>query len=219
MKTSNSKLIICGTDTDIGKTVVSALLVQGLQSSYWKPIQTGNSEGTDSDRICKILNLSSKRLIPEIYSFEAPVSPHWAAEQESSCIELKRLNLPSYLPKKTIIEMAGGLMVPLTRNFLQLDLLQKWQLPIILVAKSGLGTINHTLLSLEALKLRKLPVIGIVFNGPIHRDNPRTIKDFSNIPIIAELPLLSQISSESLHQQWEEQNLGSKFEDLLQGFE
>ena len=219
MKISNSKLVICGTDTDVGKTIVSALLVQGLQSTYWKPIQSGVTGGTDTDHIRKILSLPSERIIPEVYKFQAPVSPHWAAEKESSCILIEKLNLPSSLPEKIVIETAGGLMVPLTRNFLQLEQLEIWRLPIVLVARSGLGTINHTLLSIEALKNRKIPILGVVFNGPVHQDNPKTISDFSNIPVIAELPFLNHLNSKSIQNEWDRQNLNIKFTTLLKRLE
>ncbi len=214
MKFPKSSVIVCGTDTDVGKTVVSALLVQGLKANYWKPIQSGLSEGSDTNHVCEILSLPKNRHLNELYRFQAPVSPHWAAEKENRSIDKERLKLPK-LAEQTIIETAGGLMVPLTRDFLQLDLMEKWQLPVVLVARSGLGTINHTLLSLEALKSRRLPIVGVVFNGPIHEDNPRTIHDFGGVPIIAELPVIPQLTAEALAEQWHMQNLGEIFDTLL----
>ena len=106
-------------------------------------------------------------------------------------------------------------MVPLTRSFLQIDLLQKWMLPIILVAKSGLGTLNHTLLTIEALRIRKVPILGIILNGNLHEDNPRTIEQFGNIPVIAQLPRFKSISAKNLHEQWLKQDIEKRLEDLI----
>jgi dethiobiotin synthase len=151
MSVFSKRIIICGTDTDVGKTIVSSLFVQGLKGIYWKPVQSGTENGTDTKTVCNLLNLEHNRYLSERYKFKAPVSPHWAAEQESSFIEPSNLKLPE-LDELIIIETAGGLMVPLNRDWLQIDQLKVWGAPIILVARSGLGTLNHTLLSLEALK-------------------------------------------------------------------
>ncbi len=215
MSFTKQNLIVCGTDTDVGKTVVSALLVQGLESNYWKPIQSGLSEGSDTDWVCKILKLPKHRYLKEIYRFQAPVSPHWAAEKENCSVSIEKLKLPEF-GQQTIIETAGGLMVPLRRDFLQLDLLEQWQLPVVLVARSGLGTINHTLLSLEALKRRKLPIVGVILNGPLHADNPKTIHDFGGVPILAELPKLSPLTSETLQEEWQKQKLIHRIKSRLQ---
>ncbi len=208
-------IVICGTDTDIGKTVISSLLVQGLNATYWKPIQSGLDEGGDTGRVCKWLDLPKSRWIPEAYKFKAPVSPHWAAERENILIETERLKIPSIKNGPLIIETAGGVLVPLTRTWLQIDQLELWRLPIVLVAKSGLGTLNHTLLSLEALRRRNLTVIGIILNGPKHLDNPRTLEELGDVSVIAQLPILKEISAATLLHQWESQNLSKKFTELL----
>ena len=210
MKTNIQKgLIICGTDTDVGKTIISTLLVQGLNAVYWKPIQSGIEDGGDTNKVCNILNLSEDRWIPEVYKFQTPVSPHWSAEIDNQLINPDNLYIP--LIKKTlIIETAGGLMVPLNRNFLQIEQVKRWNLPVILVARSGLGTLNHTLLSIEAMKRRKIPIKGIFLNGPLHEDNPKTLEQFAKIPIIAQLPILKELSSTSLKEEWEKQNISSK---------
>ena len=211
MNNSNHGFIICGTDTDVGKTIVSSLFVQGLKATYWKPIQSGTEGGTDTSRVCKTLDLTNNRYIPEIYKFKAPVSPHWAAEKENQTIDTRLLKLP--LTKNfLIIETAGGLMVPLTRNWLQIDQLKEWNLPIILVARSGLGTLNHTLLSIEAIRNRNLKLIGIVLNGALHKDNPKTLKEFGGVEIIAELPHLKKINSQTLTEQWEKQRIDIKLQ-------
>ena len=208
------RIIICGTDTDVGKTIVSSFFVQGLKGTYWKPIQSGTEEGTDTKTVCNLLNLAPNRYLSEIYKFEAPVSPHWAAEQESTLIEPRNLKLPN-LDKLIIVETAGGLMVPLTRDWLQIDQLKVWGAPIILVARTGLGTLNHTLLSLEALKKRDLKVLGIVLNGPPHKDNPRTLEQFGDTQILATLPIFDEVNAKVLSQEWYKQQLDQKLKKYI----
>ena len=207
-------LIVCGTDTDVGKTIISALIVQGLEAIYWKPIQSGLEEGGDTGKICQLLTLTSNRWIPEAYKFKKPVSPHWAAEQEEKAIDPRNLNLPT-VNNFLIVETAGGLLVPLTRRYLQIEQIKQWQLPVVLVARTGLGTINHTLLSLEALKNREIPILGIFLNGPKHLDNPQTLKQFGEVPILGHLPILSEVTADKLQKEWKEQNLKAKFIELL----
>ncbi|WP_269621813.1 dethiobiotin synthase [Prochlorococcus marinus] len=214
MKSPCFRLIVCGTDTDIGKTVVSSLLVQGLDAMYWKPIQSGLENGGDTNTVRTLLNLTKDRLIPEKYRFKAAVSPHWAAEQENTIIKHKNIILPS-VKKTLIIEMAGGVMVPLTRKYLQIDLLKNWMLPVILVARSGLGTLNHTLLTIEALKKRNIPILGLILNGELHKDNPKTLEQMGGVPVIAQLPILTKLCRETLADQWINQNLDETFKKLL----
>ena len=205
------RLVVCGTDTDVGKTVVSALLVQGLNAIYWKPVQSGLEEGGDRERVVKLIDLPSDRWIPETYAFQAAVSPHWAAELEDSHVDAKRLSLPSTGTTPLVVETAGGLHVPLNRSWQQIDQLQHWMLPVVLVARSGLGTLNHTLLSLEALRNRRIPVIGLILNGPAHADNPRTLAEIADVPVLAQLPPLKPLNAEALRNEWLKQDLGPKF--------
>ncbi len=214
MNGSVSRLVVCGTDTDVGKTVVSAWLVQGLQASYWKPVQSGLEGGGDRERVRQLLNLPPERMLPEAYAFREPVSPHWAAELDDTPLDPSQLTIPDH-QGSLVVETAGGLMVPLTRNWLQIDQLVEWQLPIVLVARSGLGTLNHTLLSLEALRRRNLTVLGLILNGPAHADNPGPLEQFGGVPVLAHLPKLSPLTAESLAREWKRQGLSSKFQDLL----
>jgi len=214
MSTFSKRIIICGTDTDVGKTIVSSFLVQGLKGIYWKPIQSGTEEGTDTKTVCNLLSLEPNSYLPERYKFKAPVSPHWAAERESSFIEPNNLLLPD-LDKLIIIETAGGLMVPLNRNWLQIDQLKVWGAPIILVARTGLGTLNHTLLSLEALRNRNIHVLGIVLNGPQHNDNPKTIEQFGDTKILASLPIFDEVNAKVLSQEWNKQQLEQKLKKYI----
>jgi dethiobiotin synthetase len=200
------RLIVGGTDTDVGKTVVSALLVQGLGARYWKPVQSGLAEGSDSQWVQAMLGLPPGRLVEERYRLQAPVSPHWAAEQDQVVIDPQRLALPAG-NGPLVVETAGGLMTPLGRDWLQIDQIRCWGLPLVLVARSGLGTLNHTLLSLEALRLRSIPVLGLVLNGPLHPDNPRTLEGLGGVPVLAQLPRLEPLNAAALQRQWLESGL------------
>ena len=208
------RIVVCGTDTDVGKTVVSAWLVQGLQATYWKPVQSGLDEGGDRDRICQLLNLPPERWLREAYAFRRPLSPHWAAECDGAELDPACLGLPP-CNGPLVVETAGGLMVPLNRSWLQIDQLQRWQLPVVLVARSGLGTLNHTLLSLEALRHRGIAVLGLILNGLPHADNPGTLEQFGGIPVLAQLPPLNPLDAHALDGQWRQQGLSTKFRQLL----
>ena len=195
------QLVVCGTDTDVGKTVVSALLVEGLGARYWKPVQSGLEEGGDRGRVQALLDLPTERIVPEAYRLAAPVSPHWAAEREGLTLDPARLALPAG-EGPLVVETAGGLLVPLRRDWLQIEQIQRWGLPVVLVARSGLGTLNHTLLSLEALARRQIAVLGLVLNGDPHPDNPRTLAELGGVPVLAELPRLTPLNRQRLKEQW-----------------
>ena len=207
MSSGSNALVICGTDTDVGKTVVSALVVQGLGATYWKPVQSGLEGGSDSGRLQALLQLPGTRLLPEAYRLQTPVSPHWAAELEGITIDPARLALPA-VAGTLVVETAGGLLVPLRRDWLQIDQLAAWGLPVLLVARSGLGTLNHTLLSVQALRQRSIPLLGLVLNGPLHPDNPATLADLAQAPVLAQLPPLEPLTAAGLAAQWQAQELG-----------
>ncbi len=208
------QFIICGTDTDIGKTLISSFFVRGLNSFYWKPIQSGIESEIDSQAVARLAKVNKKKIIKEAYIFREPVSPHWAAEIDQKVINFQRLNLPN-VDGSLIVETAGGLMVPITRNYLQIDQIKKWDLPLILVCRSGLGTLNHTLLSIEALKKRNIRILGLVINGNKHLDNPKTLTEFTNLPIIAEFPYIDKIDSNNLDILWKELNIKNKLITIL----
>ena len=207
MSSGSNALVICGTDTDVGKTVVSALVVQGLGATYWKPVQSGLEGGSDSGRLQALLQLPGTRLLPEAYRLQTPVSPHWAAELEGITIDPARLALPA-VAGTLVVETAGGLLVPLRRDWLQIDQLAAWGLPVLLVARSGLGTLNHTLLSVQALRQRSIPLLGLVLNGPLHPDNPATLAALAQAPVLAQLPPLEPLTAAGLAAQWQAQELG-----------
>lgn len=210
----NFQFVICGTDTDIGKTIISAFFVRGLNSYYWKPIQSGLEDETDSQTVSRLSNINKKKIIKEAYVFKEPVSPHWASEIDNIKIQRELLTLP-IIDKPLIVETAGGLMVPLTRDFLQIEQIKDWDIPVILVCRSSLGTLNHTLLSIEALKKRDIKILGIVINGNKHLDNPRTLSQFTGLPIITEFPLVENLNSYNLDILWEELNMKNKMDLIL----
>ncbi len=216
MSTKNNEFqfAICGTDTDIGKTLISSFFVRGLNSFYWKPIQSGLDSETDSQAVERLAEVTKKKIINEAYIFKEPVSPHWASEIDQKVINLQLLNLPK-VNGSLIVETAGGLMVPITRNYLQIAQIKKWDLPVILVCRSKLGTLNHTLLSIEALEKRNIKILGLVINGEKHLDNPKTLVEFSGLPIIAEFPYIQKIDSNKLDILWEELNIKNKLISLL----
>ena len=178
--------IIAGTDTDVGKTVFSAMLMLALNANYWKPIQCGVIDGVDTKTVQNYTGLPDRRFFPEKYILSEALSPHRAAEIDNVEIDLSALR-PPLSEAPLLIEGAGGLMVPLTRDTLQIDQFKRWNLPVILCARTGLGTLNHTLLSLEALKSRNIPIHGIAFIGDENRDNMQTIAEFSSEWILGRL--------------------------------
>ena len=191
--------IVTGTDTGIGKTTVAAMLVLALDAVYWKPIQSGTEDGTDRQRVRALTQLPEDRFLPEGYVLSQPLSPHRAAEIDGVEIESEALALPALDHTRTlVIEGAGGLMVPVARDKLQIDLFAGWDLPIILCARTALGTINHTLLSIEALRSRKMRLHGFIFVGDDNPDNMRTIADFSGGRILGHVPRLGRIDRSAL---------------------
>lgn len=191
-----SAFIVTGTDTGIGKTVFSAGLAGAMGAHYWKPVQSGLEEDTDSETAMRLGGLPRHHIVPEAYRLQAPLSPHRAAELEDIDIRRDAFELPNVSP--LVIEGAGGLMVPLRRDWLIIDLFADWQLPVVLCARTSLGTINHTLLSIEALRLRDMPVAGVAFIGDANPDNERTICNMGGVKRLGRLPMLASIDRESL---------------------
>lgn len=190
-------LIISGTDTGIGKTVVAAGLAAALGAHYWKPIQAGTVDGTDSDR-ARALGVPPRHVVAEKQRLRLPASPHLAAEAQGRSIDPRTLALPTVRP--LIVEGAGGLMVPIRRDppWLMIDQFALWGAPVLLVARTALGTINHSLLSFEALKARGVPVAGLIFVGGPHADNEGLIPAFTGMPNFGRLPLIEPLDAETL---------------------
>ena len=192
------RIFVAGTGTGVGKTMVSAILAAGLPARYWKPIQSGLEEQTDTEWVREKTDLPLNHFYPETYRFRFPLSPHAAAEKDGIHIDLERMNLPQTCGDRLIVEGAGGIMVPLNEHHLMLDLMKKLAIPILLVAKSGLGTINHTLLSLDLLKNHSVQVWGVVMNGPLNPDNRKAIEHFGNTSVCAEIEPMERIDGAAL---------------------
>jgi len=191
------RIVITGTDTGIGKTVFSAGFAGLLDGFYWKPVQSGLDGETDSQVVARLAGLPPDRVLPEAYRLNSPLSPHRSAEIDGVSIEPAALSLP-VVPGPLIIEGAGGLMVPLNRRTRFIDVFEQWRLPVILCSRTALGTINHTLLSIEALRARAIPLIGIAFIGDEVAYTQRTIVEFSGVRQLGRLPHIDLLTSETL---------------------
>jgi dethiobiotin synthetase len=191
------RIIVTGTDTGIGKTVFAAGLTRFLDGIYFKPVQAGLEGETDTAVVQRLSALPAARMLPEIWRLNTPASPHLAAERDGVIIEPVQLVLPS-LQRPLIVEGAGGLMVPLTREVLYIDVFASWGAPVVLCARTALGTLNHTLLSLEALRQRGIPILGVALIGDAHADNERTLREMGRVRILGRLPLLDPLTPQSL---------------------
>jgi dethiobiotin synthetase len=192
------RYVITGTDTEIGKTVFSAGLVDLLDAHYWKPVQAGLRGETDSEVVKRLAELIDDRILPERYRLETPASPHLAAELDRIHIDAASLDVPDTGDCPLVIEGAGGLMVPLSRNGLYIDVFARWQLPVVLCARTALGIINHSLLSLEALRSRNINILGIAFIGKENVDTESTICRIGRVRRLGRLPWLAPLTGDAL---------------------
>lgn len=186
------RFVITATDTDVGKTIFAAALADAIGASYWKPIQAGTEGGTDSERVACL----GVPILPECYRLGHPLSPHRAAELDGILIDPDRLVPPTR--DALVIEGAGGVLVPVTRSLLFADIFARWALPVILCARTTLGTINHSLLSIEALRVRKISIHGVVFIGDANEDSEATIADIGKVRRLGRLPWLAQVERDPL---------------------
>ncbi|MEL7533056.1 MAG: dethiobiotin synthase [Bacteroidota bacterium] len=184
--------VVAGIGTEIGKTVVSAILCHALQAAYWKPVQAGELDFSDSHKVQKWAALSEAQLYQEAYALNQPMSPHAAAPLDGLTIDINQFSLPQS-QHPLIVELAGGIMVPLNEEKLNLDLLKRWQLPVILVSRYYLGNINHSLLTAAILQQHGVPVKGWIFNGEPVQPTKEAILNFSKLPLLAEIPEAAQI--------------------------
>ena len=186
-------IFITGTDTDIGKTLVSSWLCLHTGYDYFKPIQTGSIDSMDRS---EVLKLSKARIYKESYIFKNPLSPHMAAQDEDAYIDLKQITLPKC--NNLIVEGAGGLLVPINDDYFISNLISHFKIPTILVARSTLGTINHTLLSLEYMRKQNIEILGIILSGATNSRNKESIERYGKVEILAELPYIGDVCFESL---------------------
>lgn len=196
---NGQRIIVTGTDTGVGKTVFAAGLTRALDARYWKPVQAGLDDdgSSDSSRVMALAGLPQERVLPEAYCLATPCSPHRAAEIDGIEIDPERLSLPD-VEGPLVVEGAGGVLVPLTRRVVYADLFARWNCPVVVVARTSLGTINHTLLSLEALRARHVPVLGVAFVGEGNADSEATIAEMGNVRPLGRLPLLPRLDAGSL---------------------
>ena len=189
--------IVTGTDTDIGKTVFAAGLAGALGAHYWKPVQAGVDPEGDKERVAALSGLPPSHILPEAYRLTTPASPHLAARIDGIEITAERLALPK-VDGPLVVEGAGGLMVPVSESLLMIDLFALWGLPVILCARTGLGTINHSLLSIEALRTRAIPIAGIAFIGDAHAENERIIPSLGKVRSLGRLPYIDPLDAGTL---------------------
>jgi dethiobiotin synthetase len=190
-------IVVTGTDTDVGKTVFAAALAGALDAIYWKPVQAGLEGGGDRETVAALSGLGPDALLPEAYRLTTPCSPHRAAEIDGIEIDPDRLRLPS-VGGALVVEGAGGALVPITGDLLFADLFARWRVPVVIVARTALGTINHSLLTIEALRRRDVPILGIAFVGDAQEDSERTIVGLGKVRRLGRLPLLDPLTRDSL---------------------
>lgn len=198
-------IFVAGIGTNVGKTVVSAVLRQALAADYWKPIQAGTAEGTDSERVADLFTdakdaKNGAKIWPARHLLQLPASPHFAAAAENVRIEIADFELPK-TENHLIVEGAGGLMVPLNERDLLIDLMVALGLPVVLVVGHYLGAINHAILSVEALRGRGLEILGLVFSGDNYNDNEEIIMNITKLPCLFRLPQAAQVTPEWVAEQ------------------
>ena len=194
------RIAVTGTDTEIGKTVFAAGLADMLRACYWKPIQSGLEGETDSQAVARLAGLSSDRILPERYRLKTPVSPHHAADIDGISIDTPTLDPPDSGARRLVIEGAGGLMVPLDRSTLFIDVFARWRIPLVLCARTSLGTINHSLLSIEALRHRGIRLLGVAFIGESNPESERVICEIGAAKRLGRLPRLAPLTQTTLRE-------------------
>lgn len=194
----SQRIVVTGTDTGIGKTVFSAGLAHLLGASYWKPIQAGLDEETDTEAVARLGSLAADRIVPEFYRLRTPASPHLSAEIDGLRIDVESLHAPKFGQRPLVIEGAGGLMVPLNSGTLYIDIFERWDFPVVLCANTQLGTINHSLLSIEALRKRQIRILGIAFIGERSPEAESAICEIGRVRWLGRLPWISPLTADTL---------------------
>jgi dethiobiotin synthetase len=191
------KLFVTGIGTEVGKTIAAAILVQKLQADYWKPIQSGDLDNSDSLKVNNLISNSSTTIFPESYKLTQPFSPHKSAAIDGITIEAEKIIAP-VTENALIIEGAGGLMVPLNDKFLMIDLIKNLNVEVVLVSKNYLGSINHTLLSIYALKQYGIPIKGIIFNGVKDIYSKDFILQYTGVELLGHIPEYELIDKQAI---------------------
>lgn len=196
---NHSRYIVTGTDTDVGKTIFASALAGALKAHYWKPVQAGIEDGTDTKTVRRLSGLPDDHIIPEAYCLNTPCSPHLAAEIDNISIDTNAL-IPPIIDNILIIEGAGGALVPVDRSTTYADIFARWQIPTIIVARTSLGTINHSLSTIEILRSRNVPIHGIAFIGDEVADSQKIICDMGNVKSLGRLPMIDPLNQANLSQ-------------------
>ncbi len=192
-----ARFVVSGTDTGIGKTVFSAALTNALGSFYWKPVQSGLDEETDAETVRRLGAVPAERIVPEAYRLATPASPHLSARLDGITIDPETLT-PPHVDGPLVIEGAGGLMVPLSERLVFADLFAQWKIPVIVCARTTLGTINHTLLCIEAMRHRAIPIFGIAFIGDENLETEKIIVQLSGVRSLGRLPIIPDLTTAGL---------------------
>jgi dethiobiotin synthetase len=195
--------IIAGISTEIGKTFISSILTEALQADYWKPVQSGALDFTDTDTVKSLISNNKTVFHPEAYRLTEPMSPHAAAEIDGVEIKLSNFELPK-TKNNLIVELAGGIMVPLNDRETNVDLIKKLGLPVILVSKNYLGSINHTLLSAEILKMNNIAIKGLIFNGRQNKSSEDFILNYTKLECLGRVDSEENIDK-NVVRKWAEQ--------------
>ncbi|MEI8365828.1 MAG: dethiobiotin synthase [Parachlamydiaceae bacterium] len=195
--------MVSGVGTGVGKTIVSAVLTTLFQGDYWKPVQCGKEEGFDTDTMKMLIDTKKHHVYEPAYSFHAPVSPHHAARLEKTSFDAHTI-IPPETTRPLIIEGVGGIYVPLTTKLLTIDLFASWDCQWVVVSRHYLGSINHTLLTIDALKQRKIPILGLVFNGEPHPDSEEAILQISQLPLLGRILPEVEINRKTIQRYVEE---------------
>jgi dethiobiotin synthetase len=190
-------IFITGIGTGIGKTVISAIVTEKLKADYWKPVQAGDLDTSDTIKVKSLVSNNISRFHPEAYRLTQPYSPHKAAAMDKVVIDIQNIILPE-TDNQLVIEGAGGLMVPLNDNTLMVDVIKKLNAKVLLVSQNYLGSINHTLLSLHALKSYNIPVMGIIFNGDKDIYSKTYILNYSGLNEIGHIPVYDNVSKKAI---------------------
>jgi len=199
------KIVISGIGTDVGKTVVSAIVAEYFKASYWKPVQSGDLENSDSVKVKRLTE--NVTVLKEKYKLTEPLSPHESARIDNVTIDINNFSIPE-VNTNLIIEGAGGLMVPFNYDGdVYLDLFEKWNLPVIVVSRNYLGSINHTLLTVNALKQRNIPILGIIFSGESNQASEKVILAATKINCLARIPEATELNKDFILEQAKKLNL------------
>ena len=198
---SKKGFFIAGTDTGVGKTFFASILMNKYDFHYWKPIQTGKFTENDTLYIKQNIGIEKNRFHEPIYSFKEPLSPHLASSYEKISINIKKIKKPNS-NKPLIIEGVGGILVPLNKKILLIDLIKKFKFPVIVVSRSILGTINHTLMTLEILKKNKINIFGVILNNIKNKkegyQNAKSIEEFGNIKVLGQISSINNITKKKI---------------------